>query len=741
MLNFTVSERRKAANTAKTQEAIKARFKSSQSLLEKALRRGFVEPRTVLCLLTGVAGSGKTHTKHLLFGKNPPEDRTSTPLAERPVRAVIVCKTSEQFQEVNIDELDKALANEIAAGVQLENRTSLLCATCFGNTVEGGVGPQSHLHSNPLSIHTSHTPHYRAPSSKLTPHNQRTWCCSMCHEPESELQETTRLALDNTVHLISTSTKPQQLLSGELIYLIDSGGQIEFLEVLPAFLQNMSVCLFIMKLSERLNDYPKIEYFEDGKSVGEPTPCTLTNEEMLMRCVQTIQSQRVLTDGNANEASKVVVVGTHRDLENLCPESRDEKNQKLLSQLSPAFDQSLIFHGQEMKEIIFPINAKNPDSQDRQVASELTNVVSNAVSNMKPRKTPISWFKFEQYLQKLARDQGTRILHRNECLKVARLLHLSWKDFDAALDHLASYCVIHYYWHLLPNVVFIDPQFLPGKISELVKYHYAIRRHPGLHTGTEGDLRKFRNEACITIKLLKQFPEGYTAFFTPADLLKLMKDRLIIAQLISIDDYFMPCLLPTMESDKIDQCRQTSSSPAAALAIVFSRQCRWVPHGIFCSVVAFLQSSENSSSWSLSVSPNDSTKPQCLTRNCIKFQFPKGLPGTITLVDAFSHFEVYVNAPHDACVALCPSIWDTLFRGIEKAKETLQYQALEEPKRAFLCKHVSDRYTRPPHLAFPADGLNYWACEIEPDTVYGHLTEETLVWFPELRGNKRDLCC
>jgi len=245
------------------QEAIKARFKSSQSLLEKALRHGFVEPRTVLCLLTGVAGSGKTHTKHLLFGKNPPEDRTSTPLAERPVRAVIVCKTSEQFQEVNIDELDKVLANEIAAGVQLENRTSLLCATCFGNTVEGGVGPQSRLHSNPLSIHTSHTPHYKAPSSEFTPHNQRTWCCSMCHKPESELQEATRLALDNTVHLISTSTKPQQLLSGELIYLIDSGGQIEFLEVLPAFLQNMSVCLFIMKLSERLNEYPKIEYFEE----------------------------------------------------------------------------------------------------------------------------------------------------------------------------------------------------------------------------------------------------------------------------------------------------------------------------------------------------------------------------------------------------------------------------------------------------------------------------------------------
>ena len=700
----------------------------------------------MVCLLTGIAGSGKTHTKHLLFKKSPPENRTSTDLAERPVRAVIVSKTGEQFQEVNIDELDKILANEIAAGIRLENRTSFPCPMCFVNQAQDesiGISPQSHLpsiaHSNPTSRARSAS-QSGSSSSESTPHNQTICCCSMFHEPESELQEATRLALENTAHLISTSIEPQQLLSGELIYLIDSGGQIEFLEVLPAFLQRMTVCLFIMKLSEKLSEYPKIEYFDDGNSVGEPTPCVFTNEEMLMRCVQTVQSQRALTDGNADEASKVVVVGTHRDLESECPESRGEKNEKLLSLLSPAFDPSLVYRGQDLKEIIFPVNAKTPDSQDHQVASELTNVISNAASSMKPRKTPISWFKFEQYLQKLAQDEGTRILHRKECLKVAQLLHLSENDFDAALDHLASYCVIHYYWHLLPDVVFIDPQFLPAKISELVRYHYELRRHPCLHTATEGELRKFQNEGCITEKLLKRFPEQYTKFFTPAHLLKLMKDRLIVAELIGNDEYFMPCLLPSMDSDEIDQCRQiSSSSPAAALAIVFSHLRRWVPSGVFCSLVAFLQSSENSSSWSLSVSPNNSTKPLCLTRNCVKFQFPRGVPGSVTLVDAFSHFEVYVNAPHDACVAFCPSIWRTIFRGVEKVKETLQYHALQEPKRAFLCKHGSDCYTQPAHLAFPADKINYWTCEIDPDTVYGRLTEESMVWFPDLQGNCRGI--
>ena len=57
----------------------------SKSLLEEALKHGFVECRTVVCLLVGVVGAGKTHTKHLLFRWDPPECRHSTPIAVRSV--------------------------------------------------------------------------------------------------------------------------------------------------------------------------------------------------------------------------------------------------------------------------------------------------------------------------------------------------------------------------------------------------------------------------------------------------------------------------------------------------------------------------------------------------------------------------------------------------------------------------------------------------------------------------------
>ena len=112
-----------------------------------------------------------------------------------------------------------------------------------------------------------------------------------------------------------------------------------------------------------------------------------------------------------------------------------------------------------------------------------------------------------------------------------------------------------------------------------------------------------------------------------------------------------------------------------------------------------------------------------LDKDCIKFQLPEETPGSLTLIDAFSHFELYINnVPSDIRSRLCPSIWRTLLEGIQKAAETLKYGELA-PKQAFLCKKGNTQ----PHLAFPAGAANYWKCELHPD-IFGPLTDEHKVW-------------
>ena len=189
--------------------------------------------------------------------------------------------------------------------------------------------------------------HHLKTHSHILPLINVSWYC--CLSPYSELQLTTISLLEKTAHRIASTSESQQLLNCDWVYLIDSGGQTEFLEILPAFLQHTSVCLFVTKLSENLSERPKIEYFEDRKQVGEPMLCPFTNEQMLMHCVQTIQTQCI--HSSTNQDSKLVMIGTHRDLEDQCFESREEKNQRLQSKLCPEFDKSLVFHGQWLKQL------------------------------------------------------------------------------------------------------------------------------------------------------------------------------------------------------------------------------------------------------------------------------------------------------------------------------------------------------------------------------------------------------
>ena len=463
----------------------------------------------IVSLFLGAAGAGKTHTKHLILEKPPPLIRRSTPLAVRPVRAIRITTTGEDLEEIDDEDLDEMVADAIVAGVPSGKRAHSH-GSFGGLLVKKLKSPFKHTHSHSASTVQSpiQNPFRESPSSS-----------------SDSIRQAWLQGLKEIVGLLSKSSGSKQLLEVDWIYLIDSGGQREFYEVLPAFLNHPSINIFVLRLCERLSERPSIEYYaQSGQRVGRPCLSYFTNEELLVRCAQTIQSQH-----SSPEApdSKLVIVGTHRDLEKECPETRNEKNENLLSVLSPAFDRSLVFHGQQLNEVIFPVNAKAPEPEDFEVAKQLRAEILRATSHMPHKKTPVSWFILEQMIHRIARILGRSVLSRGECMQIARYLHLSEEAFDAALEHFAGLNVLHYYPRILPNVLFTDPQVLLEKFTELVEFHYQLKANPDCQRATGGELRSFRDEARVVVGLLSRFPAHYTDLFTPESFLRLMVDRLI----------------------------------------------------------------------------------------------------------------------------------------------------------------------------------------------------------------------
>ena len=93
----------------------------------------------------------------------------------------------------------------------------------------------------------------------------------------------------------------------KVVHFINSGGQPQFLELLPAFVQDVSAILFAVNLSERLDHCPMIYFYGwDGQPVGSP----FSHKQMLEQCVRAAHARDV--------HPQVFVVGTHRDKEHEC---------------------------------------------------------------------------------------------------------------------------------------------------------------------------------------------------------------------------------------------------------------------------------------------------------------------------------------------------------------------------------------------------------------------------------------
>ena len=141
------------------------------------------------------------------------------------------------------------------------------------------------------------------------------------------------------------------------ILVSDCGGQPQFHEVLPIFVRKMSMILFVFKLSEEFSTRPMVEYYEDGKPLCEPYPSDHTTEQLIQQGLQSLHSHRSSKDKDHSEAPQIVMVGTHKDEEEKCQESREAKDQKLQDMLLPTFKKELVYYDEKKGSVLFPMNA------------------------------------------------------------------------------------------------------------------------------------------------------------------------------------------------------------------------------------------------------------------------------------------------------------------------------------------------------------------------------------------------
>lgn len=729
------------------------------------MERGYIEARLTVLLLIGAAGAGKTHAKHVFLGLEPPPLRRSTPLAEEAIRAMSTLRATVSgsgmvWDPVTLEKLRQMIAEAIKAGES-----------------QGYIVPQPELlpcqpatEQQHTEIQTTATAHAISSQDPTIPES------SPSEVPSQQLSDEQD---EEFIDLVTTSSGSQKLLEVDWVYLIDSGGQPAFHEILSLFVRTASIVAVVLRLDEKLSDKPTVDFYgQDGQRCGSSCSSHLTNEQILRHCSRAMHSRKCLSPNLP--CPKVFAIGTHRDLENTCDESRAEKNSQLLKMFRPLFGDDLAYYRTTKPEqLIFPLNAKSPTEEDQRVAEQFRRLATQMCSTARV-KLPMPWFLLEQYLRTLSEKKHRMILSIGECEEEALKLRMNDEDCEAALVYLDKVNMFFYRPEHLKGIVFCRAQVWLDKISELIVFVYMLLGYllanqsnqvvipdrteatsvqqsseltseslpsmlqgqlssasgsglatvPVKYTTTEAfpDLAecctsewiKFRDYGMVTLEILKKFPRHYVeGLFTPTELLKLLTAFLVMAPVVdNSTEYMMPCLLQELALEELDKHRQLDlSSPAVPLLIQFPDSC--VPAGVFTLLIAYLRSFAH---WRLCM---DSGNPSCLNRNCVEFDIPTGNRGSITLIDSFDYLEVHISgASEKTCSRICPRVVQVLMSGVQEAAGRLQYGSLEL-KPAFICLNRMHGRKCSLHLATVVD--DEWVCSLDRK-IGGELTNRHLVW-------------
>eukprot|EP00731_Ephydatia_muelleri_P015447 Em0008g1167a len=530
-----------------------------------ALKDGSVSAKVMKILIIGAAGVGKTHLFHLLLNQAPPEIRHSTPVMEKPVQVVQTALISNSsLKNVTDQELYELLAYTVNTATRSKNakgRTDPLSSHFNRASRETSVNIQSTLSNANVGLNM-YDDEYVDSSNVDNPHLlTEAEKPKLQHVDNSDDPPELLKVEEQLVPYIANTKDAVPILDVDWIYFIDSGGQPQFHQLLPAFMKNTNLNIFVLRLCDKLSDHPTVKYYDDGGTCIYSTPSLLTTKEILQRCAQATQT--VDQEG----VSKLLIVGTHRDLEDQChDETRDNKNEKLLELLTPSMEDHLMYFKADGSELIYPLNVRDPSEDDRKLTDELCQAIGSMKHFLDPKKIPLRWLVFHQEIQALSKKTNAVVLSLQECSQVAIRLHMV-DDTKAALQFFSDLNVILYYPSILPNVVFTNPQCILDIISEIVKFLAFDRKWH-----FNGMLVRANHEGIISEKLLEylriESPKVYSkGIIEPKDLIGLMVHLGIASKLENGDEYFMPSLLNTLDPQGVQDILSQCSDPIAPMVL------------------------------------------------------------------------------------------------------------------------------------------------------------------------------
>ena len=695
------------------------RYRSKQ-IYELEMQRGHFDLVIDKVLMFGIAGSGKTSALAALLGVDPPSIRSSTPLMRRPIEVMFMdvneelqwkMRTNKEFRDIVAEVVHSRMSLQELEAQSSASPTSpsqRLSHTTPSSQSLGATSEQTNT-STPGAAGKSTPSSEKKPTTRVP----TTSVLSVAEVSLDSLLQSSEVEEEFVSLINSSPPSSKPILQLRQMLVLDSGGQPHLHELMPIFLNGASEFVYVFRIHDRLNERSMIRYFVRDELLYE-FPASQTNEETLKQCTRAMSS---LTAKNPDiPPPRWLFLATHPDMvaaEEL-PGVLDTLHKRLREILLPQFKERIVFCDSTMEDFIFTMNAAKPAKKDKECAEAIRRCLSGKKEGRVVVQVPLRWYALYQKLVEVSGGLGKKVLSRKQCGLVADSMKIDERSCEEALNFFNRLNMLFYFPDILADLVFVEPQILLDKVTELVEESYRMSqgKKDGKFNPKSGAWVRFREYGEVTEKFLSKFDSHYEApLFTPKELVTLLKGLLVFADL-SEDVYFMPCLLQVVSSEVVAPYRVSKEK---ALAVHFPKTGPLM--GMFCCTVAYLLSPEHAQ-WE--VVKNEAGTPICLNRNVIQFTVPK-VAGTVSLIDQFTHFEIHIHTVPNKLAQMWQLAHDTVFAGMKEAKKTLGY-VNNTPVPAIVCP----AHPTTPHPA-TVDNDGTWTCSVTPQK-FGVVSEDTIPW-------------
>ena len=385
----------------------------------------------------------------------------------------------------------------------------------------------------------------------------------------------------------------QEMLS-ILINICDCGGQMFFLDMLPALTIGHALYLVFFRLDKELNESLPVT-FRRGKQIY-PLRTTYKSLDVILQGLSSIQCFGWCTDPILEKKyrSKALLIGTFKDeyMKSECKKSEDDIDHELRSELQQAKVITVVCQQSDSRRLFYSLDNMNGDLDEINNLCKLLMKIIDHEGFYPEYPIPAKWLIFRMIIHLMHKS----IVTRDECKEIAKRLNMQNSDLETALWFYSKKVGSLMYFNdsdvpSMGNKIICSPQVIFDSISEIMIDNNI------LHPCSGG-----KNDFSFTLSDFKKFTDSdlEKKLLRTEELIEILEHFGIVAEVpltqretheaseyaCTSPKYIIPAMLQSASDSDLEPRDMKPEEISYPLLIEF--ECGHVPLGIFCTVIAHI---------------------------------------------------------------------------------------------------------------------------------------------------------